>query len=466
MVPDNMDRWKMSSFLDFISRGYEQSVEDGYLPRPVDVLHNESLRQLVEFPGSTINRPLTFEQNGRQLHPDDEISLHEKVNTIFLGRRNTAFGPDRHQICVSECNRRAFASCRAKIVSAIDGLFDFEKNPIAVKNGQTIESFGDIAQDFCEKLDTTDQLRFLYRVAELIHTAPFENFSKILDDISVRSGYEMWGNVHRGFGGVCAEKTAMLKFICDILSIHSSPVIGSRSTIPKDFDKLLKAYIDSEGLEELPIWIQHHLLEIGIGSNRYLVDVTGGNIPFTFLDSMDTDHLIQGGFRARMVYRVDRLHLCRASNWIGDALLTLSQYHIPGLNFQYIFEQGLGLHISSKAYIGVYFDWGGQRSFRIQNHYASLARRVRLPFPRFVHHDNMHSVTDKGLMKLLQKTLLALREQYRNQSYTGDFTFVIQPLTPHFWAMPRVSTSVRQIVWKSHISKQKLEDSVFVKSGF
>lgn len=450
LIPEGMDRWKMSSFRDFMRVGHENSQHAGYLPRPVNVLRQESLRQLVNFPESTYNRTVTFEQSGRRLTNDDAIELSGNVNSVLMGRETDGRGPDSRRISVVRRNKRAFRSCKAEVVRAVDGMFDYDAHQIMKRDGSRVTSLEHVVEGFCHELDAPNQLCFLHCIAQLVHGAPFENISKIIDGVQLRSGYEMWSNMAADFGGVCAEKTAAFKFICDILSVPTHAVIGSRSPIPKDFEPQLGAYIDSHGEGESPIHVCHYLIEVVIDSKRYLVDVTNGNVPFMFLDEADSAKLLQAGFRSRMVYRVERLHMARVSNWVGDALLTLSEYHVPDLHLQYIFEQGLGLHISRNAYVGVYFDWGGERSALMQNHYSRLASRVRFVFPRFIHTQNMHSIPDDSLMHLLETTLGALRERYGDRRYTGDFAFVIQPLTSHFWQMPRVSDSVRRILCHDH----------------
>jgi hypothetical protein len=46
------------------------------------------------------------------------------------------------------------------------------------------------------------------------------------------------------------------------------------------------------------------------------------------------------------------------------------------------------------------------------------------------------------LCKVLQEVLVALRERYCDSSYTGDFTFVLQPINNNFWREPRISSPV------------------------
>ena len=445
LLPDQMTHWKLSALREFLAAGSEEAADQGFLPRAPEPLRFEPFRQLVMFPELTYNHPVTFEQNHRPLRDDDSIDLTGAMSCVFIDRERDDSSPDSTLVSVSTRNRRAFESSRKELVGLIDELFDFSAWPIVSVDGQPVTSFNQLVGDFDELLDTANKVRFLFGVARVIHAAPFENFSKIIAGRQFRCGYEMWSNMAQGFGGVCGEKTAALKFICDILSIPNRPVLGSDDLIPDDFEESLRAYVDSGGSEELPLDIHHHILEITVDSSRYLVDASNGNIPLVFLDGDGADALISGGFRARMVYRVDRMMMRRSSTWTGDMIETLSEYHVPELHLQYVFKQGLGLHISPQAYIGVYFDWGGQTSALKQNYYSSRAKKLRFPYPRFVHAGNMASVPDPELGKLLSKTLQALRNQYSDETYTGDFTFVIQPLTPHFWTLPHVSDSVKRL---------------------
>jgi hypothetical protein len=445
IVPDEMDHWKMSAFLEYVQTGNEQLTEEGFLVKPFDELHFETFRQIANKPELSLNLPLVYCQNDRVLSKDDRIDVSRRANMIHLDRESKGVVPDGSKISIEEINRNAFASCKAIICEAFDSLFDFQEYPIAKINGQAANSLADLTDNFTESLSEEQQLRFFLRVANIIHAAPFENISKILGSITLRSGYEMWKSVAGSFGGVCVEKTSMLMFLCDILSVNTTPVIGSDSVIPDDFEDVLKDYLACGGETDLPVWVQHHLLEIEICGENYLVDTTGGNIPLTFLKSSDADVLIKNGIRARMVYRVERLNLRRVSKWAGDALLTITQYHVRDLHMQYVFKQGLGLHIDSEFFIAVYFDWGKERSAMMQNYYSSLAKQVGFGFPRFIHAENLSSIPDAPLQNILSQTLKAVRTMFNDENYTGDFTFVIQPMTPNFWTQARISDDIKKI---------------------
>jgi len=448
LVPDDMDSWRVDALLEFLAAGAEPAEEAGFLPQAPENLRLELFRQLIVFPELTFNTPVALRQEGRLLGKNDEIEVSQEFNHLSIERAEEAAAPDCDKISVARCNELAFAANRREVISSIDGMFQHAIYPIVMTDGHAFESFEQLVDDFENALDTTNKIRFLYRIAELVHAAPFENFSKVIGGRQFRTGYEMWGNMTQDFGGVCSEKTAALKFVCDVLGIENRPVLGSDSLIPPDFEASLREYLRSPDECDMPVDIHHHVLEVVIDGKPYLIDATNGNIPLSFLDKEDADRRVRYGQRARMVYVVDRLKLSRQSTWTGDAMLTYSQYHVPELHMQYVFQQGLGLHISRDLFIGVYFDWGGESSALRQNYYSARARRRRFPYPRFIHSENLHSVPDAALEDLLRRALAALRYQYTNAHYTGDFTFVLQPLKPNYWVRPRVSSSVRRLLWE------------------
>lgn len=126
-------------------------------------------------------------------------------------------------------------------------------------------------------------------------------------------------------------------------------------------------------------------------------------------------------------------------------LSVLSQFHVPDLHLQYVFEQGLGLHVGNGVFIGAYFDWGGERTALMENYYSRAARAVGFPMPRFLHESNLQSLPIPRLEEMLRQTLGALRNLNQASHYTGDFTFVIQPLNNTFWSRPRLSACVQKL---------------------
>ena len=441
-----MTQWKVSGLLDFLDSPLEVSRRDGgYLVDSPDRLRHETLRRLVRHASSTFHRPVEFVQYGTVLDNFDIIDTSAQHTEIRMIRDETASRGNPRSLSLSACNLPAFDGGRHELIRCIDRLCRFVDCGIQDRSGRCVESFAQLVDGFAEELDKENRLRVLFRLAEVVHAHPFENISKLLCGVPFCSGWEMWGRMAQGGGGICAEKTAALKFAFDVLGVETFYVAGSQYTIPDDFEAQLKVYVQRGGTAAAPVWIQHLLLGFRIDGVDYLTDVSNGNLPLLFISGADLERYLTAGYRARMVFHVERMNLRRISNWAGDALLTLCEFHVPDLHFQYIFKQSLGLHISSTAYIGAFFDYGGVRSARYQAHYSALAESLRLPYPRFIHEGNRVSLPDEALQEMLKQALKALRTQYANPYYTGDFTFVIQPLNMRR-IPPRISRNLLPII--------------------
>jgi len=448
-VPTKMNRWRVSALYDFLEKPQSLTGEYGYIPVPLDSLHFEQFRQLVVAPERTMSPPPILIQNGEILGGEDEIAIGNEDIIVDIDREQADFAGIAGKVSVAKRNIMAFDSCRTQICDSIDKVLDLDGYPVTTRKGERLQSFSDIVESFDQELDEREKLRLLWRLARILHAAPFESITRIIDNRQSRPGYAVWRNIANGFGGVCAEKTAALGFVCDVLGMRHSPVIGSTVGLPENYEEELLRYACSGGELDVPAWVQHHSLEVELADEVYLIDITNGNIPFLFLSKRDRESVVNGGMRSRMVYNTERMKLRCSSRITGDILLTLSEFHIPELHLQYIFEQGLGILISAECFLGVYFDWGGERSALQQNHYSTMARKVGFPYPRFLHQGNLESLPDEGLRKVLQEVLIALRERYSDSSYTGDFTFVLQPMTNNFWREPRISRPVIECLQES-----------------
>ena len=446
-LPDEMERWNVGGLLEFLNAPLEHARSDGFLVHSPERLRHETLRRLVRHASSTFQRPIEWVQHGVVLDPFDFVDTSAPHTKLFMERDETASRGNPLALSLAEANRRAFEGGRPEVVRCIDALCGFSTCGIRDRSGQWVGSFAQLVDGFEARLDRENQLRVLFRLAETVHAHPFENISKMISGVPFCSGWEMWGRMEQGGGGICAEKTAALKFVLDVLGVETFYVAGSSYSIPNDFERRLKDYVREEGCGEPPLWIQHLLLGFRLGEEEFLTDVSNGNLPLLFLSGVDLQRYLSAGYRARMVFHVERMNLKRISSWAGDALLTLCEFHVPDLHFQYIFKQALGLHISSTAYIGAFFDYGGIRSARYQAHYAALSESLRLPYPRFIHEENLSSLPDAALQKVLKNVLDALRKNYANRWYTGDFTFVVQPLNRRPIS-PRISRELRPVLRK------------------
>ena len=469
-VPDAMQEWQTSAFRTYLEMPAAVATGvEGFLPEPVEPVRHESLRLHMTSPAATLNDPIALVQDGKVLTNETTISLADDWNTVELLRDDSDIHgtSDSDILPLADRHREVYRTCTDQVIGAFDDLFEFDRYTIVDRAGQQLASLRDIASGgglgeecaaiharvvppnlLAKLLNPENQFRFMLRTALTIHEAPFENLSKLVDGIPFRSGAEMWANMARGFGGVCGEKTGALQFICHILGVPCRPVLGSTSAFPDDIEERIAECAAQRCFDDAPLWAQHCLLEVQLGETPCLIDSTNGNVPFLFLAGADMAAYLRTGYRARMVSRVERLNLKRVAPATGDLLFTWSEFHVRDMLHDYVFDQGLGLHISQQAYIAVYFDWGGERSALMEHHFARLARRRRFPYPRFIHAGNMGCVPDAALRQLLEAALGALHARCADPAYTGDFTFVIQPLTPHFWKQPRISQEVKEHLWQ------------------
>ena len=443
-VPDSASRWTLGELLDYIKKTSNTTNKRVLTGSLLARFRFENFKLLLADSAKTLNEELTFFQNDKELADSDRLDWQNKI-VIEIGRiKNPEV--DLSKLNLRERNKKAFSNCRKSVSKIIDELFDFKKHVIRNKQSQQVKSFMQIVDDFTETLNKKNQLRFIFRIAQLIYESPFENIGRVVDNIPFHSGMEMWARIYNGMGGVCAEKASALKFICDIVSIETRPVFASRSRMYNDIDSRFVDYLKCGGNAEMPVQVQHLLLKIIIGRTSFLVDVTNGNMPFLFLQGKDISPRFKAPMRLRMVYHIDRFHLKEVSELVGDGILTVSEFHIKDLYYQYVFKQQLGLSISNNIYLGVFFDWGGERSEQMQTFYAANAKKLRYPYPLFIHEDNVDSLTDENTKKIIKELDKSLRSIYKYKHYTGGFTFVIQPLHQFRWNDWQISNGVKAMV--------------------
>ncbi len=444
-IPDSASRWTLKMLLDDIGNSNNTTnnkiLDHNYLTR----FHFENFKIFLKNPEETLNEPLIFLQNEIIINEDDQLDWHNNSIIIEIDRLNTS-DIDLSKLNLRMRNKKSFSNCYKSVIKIIDELFDFQKHIIRNIQNHQIKSFLQITNNFINNFDKKNQLRFIFRIAQIIYESPFENIGRVTDNIPFYSGLEMWARIYDGMGGVCAEKTSALKFICDIINLEVRPVFAARDKMDDDIDQKFIEYFKCGGNAKMPITVQHLLARVTIDKESYLIDVTNGNIPFLFLDEKDSITRLNAPMRLRMVYHMDRFYLKEVSEIVGDGILTISEFHIQDLYYQYIFKQQLGLSISEQVYLGVYFDWGGERSEQMQTFYATNAKKLKYPYPIFINERNIDSLEDENTKKLLKKFENSLRNIYCNKHYTGGFTFVIQPLHPFRWSDWQISEKIKVMV--------------------
>ena len=429
---ENQKQWRFTSFLDFMKLAPESSKEEGFLFRPEDLISHEKFAFLLNNTGSTLNKTLEFFQGGRRITEEDSFLLGDNPPIVEIRRdANATFSTTPESISLKERNHSVFKEYGRQISDAIDLSLNRKTSANHLRH-----SFSSLIHN---APDQKTLIAYILEAARSIHRAPFENWSKFQDRIPFRNGHEMWLNYAKGGGGVCSEKTSSLKFICDLLGIENKPVIGTE--IPLNADQLgsLSDFFLSAGKTPSPCDIKHLLLEVYLGEDTYLVDVTGGNVPLMFLNQSDSKTFFESGYSVRMVSRTDKLFLSRIPRWVGDAHLFVCEYHLPDAHFDLTFDQDLGLEITGNQYTGAFFDYGGEHSDRMYKHYEQISARENLARPIFINKTTTSNQTVNKGIQFYQNVRANILDCYHDKNYTGDITIVILPLNSNFWSKPMIS---------------------------
>ena len=445
--PQGMNKWSFDGFIEFMELTPSEANDQGFMFSINDNLRHERFRYLVNQPDSTLNTPLVFIQNGERIVIGDEFSLNGVTQQVGIHRAH-ADSSTRHcqQAPLKERHLTIYNHYEEMLVEAIDKTINKDLPPEPPR--LSFLRLKDEASGTEDHPTKEAQLEFLLRAAMAIHRAPFENWSKFNEAIPFRNGYEMWLNYLNGGGGVCSEKTASLKFLCDVLGLESRPVIGTQSRLTDEDIDSIGDYFLSNGDGQPPFDIKHLLLEVDVNGESYLIDATGGNVPMLFLNGIDAEAYFKAGYSVRMLTLTDKLYLHRVPAWIGDAHLLVCEYHLPDVHFDLTFEQDLGLEISGDQYVAAFFDYGGEHSDRLRKHFEKLGTSQKLDPPIFINKQtNQIPVTDHSL-NFFQDIRASILQSYPDPNYTGDFTIVLQPLRKNFWRKPIISKELAQILKK------------------
>jgi len=445
--PEGIDKWSFDEFLDYMRFSSSQAIEQGFLFLVDDHLKHERFRFLVNKPEATMNRPLVFMQNGNKIETGGHFTFTESNQLVEVNRGSgnlrTHMGPN---ISLKERHLSVFYLYEEMLIKAIDRTVNG-----GLMTDQPRDSISMFTKSACNGGGNPEDLKlgYLLRAATAIHKAPFENWSKFKESIPFRNGYEMWINYVNSGGGVCSEKTASLKFLCDIIGLESRPVIGAQSRLSPEEIDCIGDYFLSNGKETLPFDIKHLLLEVDINEETYLIDVTGGNVPLLFLNGKDAEAYFKAGYAVRMVSRTDKLFLHRVPTWIGDAHLLVCEYHLPDAHFDLAFDQDLGLEISEGQYLAAFFDYGGDHSSRLRAHYEKLGTSQKLAPPIFINEQTSRIPVTEHSLDFYQNTRANILQAYDNPNYTGDCTIVVQPLKKNFWRNSMISKELVPILKES-----------------
>ena len=237
-------------------------------------------------------------------------------------------------------------------------------------------------------LETPDrQTAFIRSVAKRVWDADFENYSRFIGrKLVYKTGDETLLNIVAGAGGICSEKVQALKFITDHHGLESEIVFAGPDVpnpAPEDHLRELLSTFDFRASNRLMRYWQHLALLYHLDGADLLVDATNGNIPFLFLAADAADRLLgpvdKPPVRVRMAMRAEEFYYHRVSQDIPEKLLFAMEGWIPDIDLVQVFDNELGLYISSDFFVAPVIYRTKRAYSHLRRQYLQACVEARMP---------------------------------------------------------------------------------------
>ena len=237
-------------------------------------------------------------------------------------------------------------------------------------------------------LGTADQkLKFLRSLARRLWNSQFENYSRFTGrKLVYKSGDETIDNILDGGGAICSEKVQALKFLTDHYGLDSEYILaGQDASGPFPEDRLrdiLRTFDPRFARRYMRYW-QHTALLYRVDGVEVLVDATNGNVPFLFLQGPDAGRLLRCDDKqplpVRMVESQEDFYYHRAPQDIPENLFFALEGWIPFSDLMQVFDNELGLYLSSEFYVAPISFRSEQEFQRDREEFLNVCSRGQLP---------------------------------------------------------------------------------------
>ncbi|MDA1348310.1 MAG: hypothetical protein O3A47_05520 [Chloroflexi bacterium] len=206
---------------------------------------------------------------------------------------------------------------------------------------------------------SADKTTLVKSLARRVWDSDFESYSRFVDRrLPYKTGDETVRNIIARSGGICSEKVQALKFLTDHFGIESEYLIAGADTpgpVPEDrLKEMLETFDFRFAKRHMRYW-QHTALLYRIEGQGFLVDATNGNIPFLFLDDIDSRQMLSTEDKApvkiRMAVQDEDFYYHRVSQDIPENLLFAMGAWVPEIDLVQVFDNELGLIISPGFFV-------------------------------------------------------------------------------------------------------------------
>ncbi|MBN1602149.1 MAG: hypothetical protein JW915_11100 [Chitinispirillaceae bacterium] len=159
------------------------------------------------------------------------------------------------------------------------------------------QKFGRMSEDIF-KLNTTDRIKkFINCIAGHVYRSPYEMYSRYLGrTVPFKTASETLTHIGSGRGGNCSEKASVIDYICANFGIEAHPCLSGNDAKGAFPEFHLRRALERSSTiftgENQRYW-EHFANIILIGEERWLLDATGGPMPFLFCDGSVAEEFLK-----------------------------------------------------------------------------------------------------------------------------------------------------------------------------
>jgi hypothetical protein len=209
-----------------------------------------------------------------------------------------------------------------------------------------------------------DRALLLRAVAQRIHDAPFELYSRFIGRRRlIKDGISTLLHIEAGHGGACSEKAQALRFIADALEIPAQYVLcgpNTRGELPADVLLAILDTFDTQYSTAVQAYWNHVAVLVELEGREVLVDASGGNIPFLWesgeplAEMLDRHGAERRGVPHRYVVGSDELHYHRVVQELPENLLFALElgWADPHIDLVQALDDELGLMTMPDLWLG------------------------------------------------------------------------------------------------------------------
>ena len=248
------------------------------------------------------------------------------------------------------------------------------------------QRFGQEAAQSALQLESAEHgLMLVEAVAKRIWDSDFESYSRFTGrKLVYKTGDETLLSVIEGSGGICSEKVQSLKFVTDRYGLDSEIVLAgaeARAPVPESRLREMLTTFDFKYSRRYMRYWQHLALLYHSNGTDVLVDATNGNIPFLFLKNGQAEPMLAADpkpVRVKMAVRPEDFYYHRVAQDIPMDLLFAMEGWIPHMDLVQVFDNELGLHITSDFMVTPIVFRTGEAFDKLRREYERVCARAGL----------------------------------------------------------------------------------------